>query len=196
MLRSNRRDRVCCLLKEIAEGTYKTKHAEGARLVYRTTQRHTDTNMNKYTPASTPKLGHVREIHCAPSHLGQHGVARHEAHPHVGERERERVMSVTMPANACPWPAHREASGFVDLGAHLGDEERRLAARCHVQHGVLTLWSRTGADDNALPQELLRISSPYFKVLVVPGHYNVFVLFGQDGDRTEEVYCYTADQTA
>ena len=112
------------------------------------------------------------------------------------ERERERVMSVTMSANACPWPAHREASGFVDLGAHLGDEERRLAARCHVQHGVLTLWSRTGADDNALPQELLRISSPYFKVLVVPGHYNVFVLFGQDGDRTEEVYCYTADQIA
>ena len=112
------------------------------------------------------------------------------------ERERETVMSVTMSANACPWPAHREASGFVDLGAHLGDEERRLAARCHVQHGVLTLWSRTGADDNALPQELLRISSPYFKVLVVPGHYNVFVLFGQDGDRTEEVYCYTADQTA
>ena len=47
---------MCCLLKEIDEGTYKTKHAEAARLDYRTTQRHTDTNMNKYTPASTPKL--------------------------------------------------------------------------------------------------------------------------------------------
>ena len=28
------RDEECCLLKEIAEGTYKTKHAEAARLDY------------------------------------------------------------------------------------------------------------------------------------------------------------------
>jgi hypothetical protein len=32
-----------CLLKEIAEGTYRTKHAEAARLDYTTTHRHIDT---------------------------------------------------------------------------------------------------------------------------------------------------------
>ena len=64
--------------------TYKTKHAEAARLDYTTTQRHIDTNMNRYRPASTPKLGHARESHCAPSHLGQHGVASHEAQQHGG----------------------------------------------------------------------------------------------------------------
>ena len=84
----------------------------------------------------------------------------------------------------------------MELGAHLCDEARRLAARCHVQRGVITLWGRTGADDKAFPQELLRISSPHFTVSVVPGHHNMFVLSGQDGDRTEEVYCYTADQIA
>ena len=39
----------------------KKKHAEAARLDYTTTQIHIDTNMNKYTPASTSKLGHTRE---------------------------------------------------------------------------------------------------------------------------------------
>ena len=34
------RERELCLLKEIAEGTYKSKHAEAARLDYTTTQRH------------------------------------------------------------------------------------------------------------------------------------------------------------
>ena len=29
-------ERVCCLLKVIAEGTYNTKHAEAARLYYTT----------------------------------------------------------------------------------------------------------------------------------------------------------------
>ena len=29
-------ERVCCLLKGIAEGTYNTKHAEAARLYYTT----------------------------------------------------------------------------------------------------------------------------------------------------------------
>ena len=58
---------LSCLLKEIAEGTYKTKHAEAARLDYTTTQRHIDTNMNKDRPASTPKLGHLVKRHCAPT---------------------------------------------------------------------------------------------------------------------------------
>ena len=40
------------VLKENAEGTYKTKHAEAARLVYTNTHRHIDTNMNKDRPAS------------------------------------------------------------------------------------------------------------------------------------------------
>ena len=106
------------------------------------------------------------------------------------------AMPATAPANARPWPAHREACGYVELGAHLGGGARRLAARCHVQRGEITLWRRTGADDKAFPQELLRISSPHFIVSVVPGHHNVFILSSQDGDRTEEVYCYTADQTA
>ena len=106
------------------------------------------------------------------------------------------AMPATAPANARPWPAHREACGYVELGAHLGGGARRLAARCHVQRGEITLWRRTGADDKAFPQELLRISSPHFTVSVSPGHHNVFILSSQDGDRTEEVYCYTADQTA
>ena len=45
-------ERELCVLKEIAEGTYKTRHAEASRLDYTTTQRHIDTNMNKYRPAS------------------------------------------------------------------------------------------------------------------------------------------------
>ena len=106
------------------------------------------------------------------------------------------AMPATAPANARPWPAHREACGYVELGALLGGGARRLAARCHVQRGEITLWRRTGADDKAFPQELLRISSPHFIVSVVPGHHNVFILSSQDGDRMEEVYCYTADQTA
>ena len=85
---------------------------------------------------------------------------------------------------------------MVELGARLGDEARRLAALCHVKHGVITLWGRTGAEGKDFPKELLRISSPHFTVSVVPGHHNMFVLSGQDGDRTEEVYCYTADQIA
>ena len=44
-------ERELCLLKEIAEGTYKTKHAEAARLDYTTTHRHIDTNMNKDRPS-------------------------------------------------------------------------------------------------------------------------------------------------
>ena len=106
------------------------------------------------------------------------------------------AMPATAPANARPWPAHREACGYVELGVHLGGGARRLAARCHVQRGEITLWRRTSADDKAFPQELLRSSSPHFVVSVVPGHHNVFILSSQDGDRTEEVYCYTADQTA
>ena len=101
-------ERELCLLKKIAEGTYKTKHAEAARLDYTTTQRHIDTNMNKYTPASTPKLGHAREIHCAPSHLGQHGVARHEAHPHVGARRKGRHGSQQ--------PEHTQSQWSNDAG--------------------------------------------------------------------------------
>ena len=54
-------------MKENAEGTYKTKHAEAARLDYTTTQRHIDTDMNKDRPASTPKLGHLVKRHCAPT---------------------------------------------------------------------------------------------------------------------------------
>ena len=34
---------MCCLLKEIAEGTYKTKHAEAARLDYKD-----DTKTHRY----------------------------------------------------------------------------------------------------------------------------------------------------
>jgi hypothetical protein len=53
-------ERDLCLLKEITEGTYKTKHAEAARLDYTTKQIHIDTNMNKYRPSSKPKLRHAR----------------------------------------------------------------------------------------------------------------------------------------
>ena len=42
---------------------------------------------------------------------------------------KQAVMSVMMPANARPCPAHRENCGFVDLGAGLGDE-------------AITLWSK------------------------------------------------------
>ena len=106
------------------------------------------------------------------------------------------AMPATTPTNARPWPAHREACGYVELGAYLGRGSRRLAAQCHVQGGVITLWRRTGADAKDFQEELLRISSPHFIISVSPEHHNVFILSSQDGDRTEEVYCYTADQTA
>ena len=106
------------------------------------------------------------------------------------------AMPATTPTNARPWPAHREACGYVELGAYLGRGSGRLAAQCHVQGGVITLWRRTGADAKDFQEELLRISSPHFIVSVSPEHHNVFILSSQDGDRTEEVYCYTADQTA
>ena len=88
-------DRERPLLKEIAEGTYKTKHAEAASLDYTTTHRHIDTNMNKDRPASRLKLGHSRESHCAPNRLGQHGVARHEAQRHGGARREGRSSAAT-----------------------------------------------------------------------------------------------------
>ena len=50
--RERGKERGVCLLKGNAEGTYKTKHAEAARLDYTTTHRHIDTNMNKDRPAS------------------------------------------------------------------------------------------------------------------------------------------------
>ena len=95
------------------------------------------------------------------------------------------AMPATTPTNARPWPAHRQACGFVEVGAHLGRGARRLAAECHVQRGVITLWRRTGADAKDFQEELLRISSPHFIVSVSPEHHNVFMLSSQDGDRTK-----------
>ena len=65
-------ERVVCLLKVIAEGTYNTKHAEAARFYYTTIYIHTHTHTQL-------KLGHAREHRCAPNRLGQRVVARHEA---------------------------------------------------------------------------------------------------------------------
>jgi len=62
------RAREFCLLKGIAEGMYKTKHAETARLYYTTTYIHT------HTPTEL-KLGHAHERRCNPNRLEQHVVA-------------------------------------------------------------------------------------------------------------------------
>ena len=46
--RERGKERGVCLLKGNAEGTYKTKHAEAARLDYRTTYRHTGTHRHAH----------------------------------------------------------------------------------------------------------------------------------------------------
>jgi hypothetical protein len=43
-------ERGFCLLKGIAEGTYKSKHAEAARLYYTTTTTTTTTHIHTHTP--------------------------------------------------------------------------------------------------------------------------------------------------
>jgi hypothetical protein len=49
-------ERELCLLKENAEGTYKTKHAEAARLDYTTTHRHIDTKTEPHQSLSSDTL--------------------------------------------------------------------------------------------------------------------------------------------
>jgi len=61
-------ERVFCLLKGIAEGTYNSKHAEAARLYYTTTTTTTTTHIHTHTHLLSFKLEHAHERRCGPNH--------------------------------------------------------------------------------------------------------------------------------
>jgi hypothetical protein len=83
--------------------------------------------MNKDRPASKLKLGHARESHCAPSHLGQHGVASHEAQQHGGARRRGRHGSQQPEHMRAQWSNDAGGSSKVDTAAVTGAVDWNLS---------------------------------------------------------------------
>ena len=54
------KERGVCLLKGIAEGTYKTKHAEAAKLYYTTIYPHTQTHTQRVLFIERYRRGHLQ----------------------------------------------------------------------------------------------------------------------------------------
>jgi hypothetical protein len=111
---------------------------------------------------------------------------------------------MTHGSNDSSWPGHRLAHGILELGGHVDEARgRRVAAKCHVQYGIMKLICKAGGQrefDKAgghgeFERNVLQAPIADLVIKVLPHHYDMFVLSARQAPDVE-VYAFTTDQTA